>query len=187
MGADERTARHHVGSPYDKDNGGNGCLARFKEWGWDAEIETFSVLFSDADRGASSNCWNPPRFTAKLEESVVSLDPTSNQKSEQLPTYNAYSIDGDVTGPLVYVKLRPARGLRGARSATGISVKGANRHGPPTASPWRRDQAEGRGRKQRRDRLPESTSDPKDDGFAVGEAFPKGPMRPSDGAPARAA
>src|SRR5262249_15427518 len=35
---------HHVGSPYDKDNA-EWMLARFKEWGWDAEIETFSVLF----------------------------------------------------------------------------------------------------------------------------------------------
>jgi hypothetical protein len=29
--------------------------------------------------------------------------PTSNQQAEQLPPYNAYSIDGDVTAPLVYV------------------------------------------------------------------------------------
>lgn len=43
---------HHVGSPYDKDNA-EWILSRFKEWGWDAEIETFSVLFPDADRARS--------------------------------------------------------------------------------------------------------------------------------------
>ena len=35
---------HHVGSPYDKDNA-DWILARFKEWGWDAQIERFDVLF----------------------------------------------------------------------------------------------------------------------------------------------
>ena len=35
---------HHVGSPYDKDNA-EWILAKFKEWGLDAQIETFDVLF----------------------------------------------------------------------------------------------------------------------------------------------
>ena len=35
---------HHVGSAYDKDNA-EWILARFKEWGFDAQIETFDVLF----------------------------------------------------------------------------------------------------------------------------------------------
>ena len=35
---------HHVGSPYDKDNA-EWILAKFKEWGWQAEIEHFDVLF----------------------------------------------------------------------------------------------------------------------------------------------
>src|SRR5678816_4606154 len=80
---------HHVGSPYDKDNA-EWLLARFKEWGWDAEIETFSVLFPTPTERVLE-LLEPTRFTARLEESVVAVDPTSNQKSEQLPTYNAYS------------------------------------------------------------------------------------------------
>src|ERR1700744_870325 len=35
---------HHVGSPYDKDNA-EWMLAKFKEWGWDAKIENYDVLF----------------------------------------------------------------------------------------------------------------------------------------------
>ena len=35
---------HHVGSPYDKDNA-EWILSKFKEWGFDAHIETFQVLF----------------------------------------------------------------------------------------------------------------------------------------------
>ena len=35
---------HHVGSPYDKDNA-EWILAHFQEWGLDAHIESFDVLF----------------------------------------------------------------------------------------------------------------------------------------------
>src|SRR6266853_6649061 len=35
---------HHVGSPYDKDNA-EWILARFKEWGLEAHIEQYDVLF----------------------------------------------------------------------------------------------------------------------------------------------
>src|SRR6516162_8962623 len=92
---------HHVGSAYDKDNA-DWILARFKEFGLDAHIETFDVLFP-TPKVRVLEMIEPTKFTAKLEEPALAVDPTSNQKSEQLPTYNAYSIDGDVTGKLVYV------------------------------------------------------------------------------------
>src|SRR6202140_5104577 len=92
---------HHVGSPYDKDNA-EWILARFKEWGLDAHIETFDVLFP-TPKVRVLEMIEPTKFTAKLEEPALAVDPTSNQKWEHLPTYNAYSIDGDVTAPLVFV------------------------------------------------------------------------------------
>ena len=92
---------HHVGSPYDKDNA-EWMLARFKEWGFDAHIETFDVLFP-TPKERVLELLAPTQFRAKLQEPVLAIDPTSNQTSEQLPTYNAYSADGDVTAPLVYV------------------------------------------------------------------------------------
>src|SRR5205085_2340343 len=92
---------HHVGSPYDKDNA-EWILAKFKEWGLDAKIETFDVLFPTPKERALELV-APSRFTAKLAEPAQPGDPTSSQHQEQLPTYNAYSIDGDVTAPLVYV------------------------------------------------------------------------------------
>src|SRR5215471_6799273 len=92
---------HHVGSPYSKDNA-DWMLAQFKAWGWDAQIERFDVLFpTPKERVLEMTA--PSRFVAKLDEPVVTVDPTSGQKTEQLPSYNAYSIDGDVTAPLVYV------------------------------------------------------------------------------------
>ena len=96
------TARpHHAGSPYGKDNA-EWLLARFREWGWDAEIESFDVLMPTPKERAVELI-APTRFVARLEEPALPVDPTSAQKSEQLPTYNAYSKDGDVTAPLVYV------------------------------------------------------------------------------------
>src|SRR5437879_1710437 len=92
---------HHVGSPYDKDNA-EWILAQFKSWGLDAQIETFDVLFP-TPKERVVELLEPTHFLAKLQEPPVAVDPTSNQQDEQLPTYNAYSIDGDVTAPLVYV------------------------------------------------------------------------------------
>src|ERR1700748_3564505 len=57
---------HHVGSPYDKDNA-EWLLARFKEWGWDAEIETFSVLFP-TPKERVLELLQPTRFPPNSEE-----------------------------------------------------------------------------------------------------------------------
>ena len=77
---------HHVGSPYDKQNA-EWILAQYKKWGWDAHIETFQVLFPTP----KTRLLEMGNFHATLEEPAVAGDPTSNQKDEQLPTYNAYS------------------------------------------------------------------------------------------------
>src|SRR2546423_14812197 len=89
------TARpHHVGSPYDKENA-EWILSKFKEWGWDAQIEQFDVLFP-TPKERRLDLVEPTKFTAKLEEPAVAVDPTSGQKNEQLPGYNAHSIDRDL-------------------------------------------------------------------------------------------
>src|SRR5947208_7112382 len=93
---------HHVGSPYDKENA-EWIAAKFKEFGLDTHIEQFDVLFPTPKERAVELGEGGPQFVAKLQEPALPQDPTSNQQSEQLPTYNAYSIDGDVTAPLVYV------------------------------------------------------------------------------------
>src|SRR5690349_24320072 len=114
---------HHVGSPYDKDNA-EWILTKFKEFGLDAHIETFDVLFPTPKERVVELVEGGPKFTAKLQEPVVKADPTSDQTAQQLPTYNAYSIDGDVTAPLVYVNFGvPADYDELER--LGVSVKGA--------------------------------------------------------------
>src|SRR6266513_241184 len=113
---------HHVGSPYDRDNA-QWILAKFKSFGLDAQIETFDVLFP-TPKERVVELVAPTKFVARLQEPPVPGDPTSSQQAEQLPTYNAYSIDGDVTAPLVYVNFGvPADYERLER--LGVSVKGA--------------------------------------------------------------
>jgi N-acetylated-alpha-linked acidic dipeptidase len=166
---------HHVGSAYDKDNA-EWILAHFKEWELDAHIEQFDVLFP-TPKVRVLEMLAPTKFTAKLEEPAVAVDPTSNQKSEQLPTYNAYSIDGDVTAPLVFVNYglpedyekldRLGVSVKGAiviakylHSWRGIKPKVAAEHGAIGCLIY---------------------SEPQDDGYTVDNVFPLGPMRPPDG------
>ena len=166
---------HHLGSPYDKDNA-EWILAKFREWGWDARIETYDVLFPTPKERVVEMI-GPTSFTLKLEEPVVANDPTSGQKTEQLPSFNAYSIDGDVTGPIVYVNYgRPQdyddlerRGIsvqgaivlaRYGNSWRGIKPKVAAEHGAVGCLIY---------------------SDPMDDGYYVDDIFPDGPTRNGSG------
>ncbi|MBZ5702780.1 MAG: M28 family metallopeptidase [Acidobacteriia bacterium] len=173
---------HHVGSPYDKDNA-EWLAAKFKEFGWDAHIEQFDVLFPTPKERAvelvePKNAKGAgPSFVAKLQEPALAVDPTSSQQAEQLPTYNAYSIDGDVTAPLVYVNYgipedyeqlaRMGVSVKGAiviaryyHSWRGIKPKVAAEHGAIGCLIF---------------------SDPREDGYVAGGVFPAGPMRPQDG------
>jgi len=167
---------HNVGSPYDKDNA-EWLLAKFKEFGLDAQIETFSVLFPTPKERLVELVDGGPHFTAKLQEPPVSGDPTSDQTAEQLPTYNAYSIDGDVTAPLVYVNYGVPEDYE-VLERRGVSVKGAiviARYGRS----WR-------GIKPLVGAEHGAVgciiySDPRDDGYSGGDTFPKGPWRPKDG------
>src|ERR1700675_1950787 len=166
---------HHVGSPYDKDNA-EWMLAKFKEWGLDANIERFDVLFP-TPKVRVVELVEPTKFAAKLEEPALAIHPTSNQQAEQLPTYNAYSADGDVTAPLVYVNYgipddyekleRMGVSVKGGiviarygNSWRGIKPKVAAEHGAVGCLIY---------------------SDPADDGYVQGDVFPLGGWRPRDG------
>jgi N-acetylated-alpha-linked acidic dipeptidase len=165
---------HHVGSPYDKENA-EWILAQYKQWGWDAHIEEFQVLFP-TPKMRLLEMTAPAKFTAKLEEPAVAVDPTSNQKAEQLPTYNAYSPDGDVTAPLVYVNYGLVADYQ-ELARQGVSVKGAiviARYGES----WRGIKPKIAAEHGAIGCL--IYSDPADDGYGPQAAFPRGPMRPAD-------
>jgi N-acetylated-alpha-linked acidic dipeptidase len=166
---------HHVGSPYDKQNA-EWILSQFKSWGLNAEIETFDVLFP-TPKERVVELLEPTHYTAKLQEPPIQQDPTSNQQNEQLPTYNAYSIDGDVTAPLVYVNYGVPKDYE-ELDRLGVSVKGAiviARYG----NSWR-------GIKPKVAAEHGAVgciiySDPRDDGYFEDDVFPNGPMRNENG------
>ena len=95
---------HHVGSEYGKMNV-DYMVSRFKSWGFKTKIETYYVLFPTPEIRELEVLSSTP-YKAKLQEAVLSEDGTSNQTDEQLPTYNAYSKDGDVTAEVVFVNCR---------------------------------------------------------------------------------
>ena len=106
---------NQVGSPHDKANA-EFTLAKFKEWGWDARIETFDVLYP-TPKSVSVELVAPVAYKARLSEPAVDGDRTSSRTAGALPPYNIYGADGDVTADLVYVNYGTARGLRRAREA----------------------------------------------------------------------
>ncbi len=168
-------APNHVGSPHDKANA-DFMLAQFKAWGWDARIEQFDVLYPTPKK-SSVELVAPTTFKAKLQEPAVAGDRTSNQIADELPPYHVYGADGDVTAELVYVNQGMPDDYK-ELAAHGIDVKGKiviTRYG----GGWR-------GLKPKFAYEHGAIgcivySDPRDDGYGAGDAYPKGGFRPADG------
>ena len=166
---------HHVGSPQDKANA-EYMANLFRSWGYQTEIAEYYVLFPTPKLRVVELLGSKP-YKAKLEEQALKEDRTSGQKTEQLPSYNAYSADGDVTADLVFVN----RGIPAdydELEKMGIDVKGkiviakyggswrgikpkvAYEHGAVGCIIY---------------------SDPADDGYGAGDVYPEGAYRPKDG------
>jgi N-acetylated-alpha-linked acidic dipeptidase len=166
---------HHLGSAYGVKNA-RWILERFREYGLTAEIETFWVLFP-TPKERLVELVEPTRFRAALAEPPVPGDPTSGQTAEQLPSYNAYSIDGDVTAALVYVNYGVPADYEKLASL-GIDVKGKivlARYG----ASWRGIKPKVAAEHGAVGCL--IYSDPRDDGYFQGDVYPKGALRPEQG------
>ena len=166
---------HHVGSAADAANA-QYILNKFKSWGYDAQIETFYVLFP-TPKTRLLEMTGSKYFKAALSEPALKEDATSGQRKDQLPTYNCFSPDGDVTAELVFVNYgvpadyeklaRMGIDVKGkiviakyGQSWRGIKPKVAQEHGAIGCIIY---------------------SDPKGDGYFQGDVYPKGPFRPQDG------
>src|SRR6185436_5784285 len=112
---------HHLGSPYGKENA-EFIASLFRSWGYDTRVEEFRVLFP-TPKARVLEMVEPTRFVAAISEPVLKEDATSGQSAEQLPVFNAYSIDGDVTAPLVYVNYGVPRDYE-ELARRGVDVKG---------------------------------------------------------------
>ncbi len=166
---------NQVGSPHDKANA-DFILAKFTEWGWDARIETFYVLYP-TPKSETLELVAPVSFKASLHEPPVAGDRTSEHTAGGLPPYSVYGADGDVTADLIYVNYgMPAdyaelgrRGLdvkgkiaivRYGAGWRGLKPKLAQEHGAVGCIIY---------------------SDPHEDGYWSGDVYPKGAYRPEDG------
>jgi N-acetylated-alpha-linked acidic dipeptidase len=165
----------HVGSPHDKANA-EMVLSLFKQWGWDAKIEEFQVLYPTPISETLEVTGAHP-YKVKLTEPEIPGDESSKFFKDGLPAYVAYQGDGDVTAPAVYVNYgMPADYDQLER--LGISVKGKiviTRYGKG----WR-------GLKPKLAQEHGAVgciiySDPHEDGFAVDDSYPNGPARPEGG------
>jgi N-acetylated-alpha-linked acidic dipeptidase len=162
---------HHVGS-----TGGKAVAdfiySRFKSWGYDVQMETFYVLFP-TPKERLLEMTGPTPYKALLAEPPLKEDATSGQTKDQLPTYNCWSPDGDVTGDLVFVNYglpedydrldRMGISVTGkiviakyGHSWRGIKPKVAQEHGAIGCIIY---------------------SDPGDDGYHAGDVYPKGAFK----------
>ncbi len=165
---------HHAGSAAGRAVA-DYALARFKDFGLDARIETFEALIPYPTQRVLEIV-SPFRWSAKLKEPVTKEDPDSGD-ANQLPTFSAFSGNGDVTAPVFYANyglpedyaLLKQRGVdvrgkialvRYGRSFRGIKAKVAAEQGAAGCLIY---------------------SDPKDDGYFQGDIYPKGPFRPPAG------
>ena len=146
-------------------------LQKYKSFGLDAHIETFTVLYP-TPKVRVLELTAPNYYNAVLKEPAVAGDATSGQ-ANQLPTYNAWSADGDVTGQLVFVNYglpddyetlaKLGIDVKGkiviakyGRSWRGIKPKVAYEHGAIGCIIY---------------------SDPADDGYTAGDVYPKGAFK----------
>ena len=169
------TEPHHAGSPASKAVA-EYAAGLFRSWGLQVQIEEFESLLP-YPTSRRLELVSPTPYAARLVEPPLTADPDSSDLN-QLPTYNAYSASGDITADLVYVNYGiPAdyeelkklgidvKGriviARYGRSWRGTKAKTAQEHGAIGCIIY---------------------SDPREDGYFQGDAFPKGPWRPAESA-----
>ena len=166
---------HHLGSPYNKQNA-DFIAGLFRSWGYDTKLEEFHVLFP-TPRTRIVEITSPGGTPLRLGEPAVEGDVSTAQQAEQLPSYNAYSIDGDVTGPVVYVNYGVPADYDELRKR-GVDVKGKivlARYG----GSWRGIKPKLAAENGAVGCL--IYSDPRNDGYFQGDVYPKGAWRNENG------
>jgi N-acetylated-alpha-linked acidic dipeptidase len=152
-------------------------IAQMRSWGLDTWTKEYTVYLPYPDTVAAWALAGPGARAEPLvlQEPVVPGDPAT--RGPQVPPFNAYSADGDVTAPVVYANygliadyhILDSLGIdvrgkivlaRYGRSFRGIKAREAERHGAVGLILY---------------------SDPEDDGYARGDIYPRGPMRPWGG------
>ena len=166
---------HYLGTEYGRKNA-EWMVKHFKSWGYDAKIETYQVLFP-YPKVRLLELIAPEKYKAKLTAVPVAGDAYTDQGDALLPSYNAFSTDGDVTAELVFVNYGIPADYEELEKR-GIDVKGkiviAKYYGS-----WRGIKPKLAAEKGAIGCI--IYSDPKDDGFYAGDVYPKGAFKNATG------
>ncbi|MDG1572564.1 transferrin receptor-like dimerization domain-containing protein [Robiginitalea sp. M366] len=166
---------HWVGTPYGEANA-RWMQQQFASWGYDARIETYQVLFP-YPRVRLLEMTAPESFSASLKAVPVEGDPYTQQGDALLPSYNAFSTDGDVEAELVFVNYGIPSDYE-ELERQGIDVKGkiviAKYYGS-----WRGIKPKLAAEKGAIGCI--IYSDPKDDGYYRGDVYPEGAFKNATG------
>ena len=166
---------HYVGTEYGRKNA-EWMVKQFKSWGYDAKIETYQVLFP-YPKVRLLELIAPEKYKAKLTAVPVAGDTYTDQGDALLPSYNAFSADGDVTSELVFVNYGIPEDYDELEKL-GVDVKGkiviAKYYGS-----WRGIKPKLAAEKGAIGCI--IYSDPMDDGFYAGDVYPKGAFKNATG------
>ena len=162
---------HHVGSAAGKEVA-EFTAALFESWGYDVEIAEYEILLP-MPVTRELELLAPTRYTATLEEDALPEDPSTSVRDELLPPYNAFSIDGDVEGELVFVNYGIPEDYD-ILERHGIDVTGKIAIAKYGRS-WRGIKPKLAGEKGAIATI--IYSDPGDDGYGAGDVYPKGPFK----------
>ncbi|HET6764534.1 MAG TPA: M20/M25/M40 family metallo-hydrolase, partial [Longimicrobiaceae bacterium] len=149
-------------------------LDRMREWGLQTETRSYTVWMPHA---TEVRVWRVSPDAKELDTAEPPIPGDSTSALAQYPPANGSSAAGDVRGEVVYVNYGlisdyarldslgvSVRGkvaiARYGRSFRGIKAREAERHGAVGLIIY---------------------SDPADDGYAQGDVYPEGPMRPEHG------
>ncbi len=166
---------HWVGTDYGRENA-EWIQKQFKSWGYDAKIETYHILFP-FPKIRLLELTAPTPYTAKLTAVPVEGDEFTAQGEALLPSYNAFSTDGDVEAELVFVNYGIPKDYE-ELDKLGIDVKGKIVIAKYQGS-WRGIKPKLAAEKGAIGCI--IYSDPKDDGYVRGDVYPKGAFKNKTG------
>ena len=166
---------HHAGSVAGKENA-EFIAGLFESWGYDVEIAEYEILLP-TPKVREVELVAPTEFTASLTEDSLAEDPSTSVREDLLPPYNAFSVDGEVEGELVFVNYGRPEDYE-ILDRYGISVEGKiviAKYGKS----WRGIKPKLAGEKGAIGTI--LYSDPADDGYGAGDPYPKGAFKHETG------
>ena len=166
---------HHAGSAAGKENA-EFIASLFESWGYDVEIAQYEILLP-TPKVREVELVAPTQFSASLREDSLAEDPSTSVREDLLPPYNAFSVDGEVEGELVFVNYGRPEDYE-ILDRYGISVEGKIAIAKYGMS-WRGIKPKLAGEKGAIGTI--LYSDPADDGYGAGDPYPKGAFKHATG------